>query len=134
MRIHAYDQCPPVVDARWGMCGRVCEMMSVATVVVLHGNGERRLWALTTVESCFFFFQAEDGIRYLTVTGVQTCALPISGQLLSVGVGGEVLDIVPADPTPTAPPLRAAQKLQATLPGRLQHVWQAVRIDRKSVV
>src|SRR2546430_6364972 len=28
--------------------------------------------------SVFFFFQAEDGIRDLTVTGVQTCALPIS--------------------------------------------------------
>src|SRR2546427_4308046 len=28
--------------------------------------------------SLFFFFQAEDGIRDLTVTGVQTCALPIS--------------------------------------------------------
>src|SRR6266478_488049 len=27
----------------------------------------------------FFFFQAEDGIRDLTVTGVQTCALPICG-------------------------------------------------------
>src|SRR2546430_12026445 len=27
---------------------------------------------------CVFFFQAEDGIRDLTVTGVQTCALPIS--------------------------------------------------------
>src|SRR3712207_9488390 len=26
----------------------------------------------------FFFFQAEDGIRYIGVTGVQTCALPIS--------------------------------------------------------
>src|SRR5580693_9974006 len=26
-----------------------------------------------------FFFQAEDGIRDGTVTGVQTCALPISG-------------------------------------------------------
>src|SRR5207244_5422616 len=29
--------------------------------------------------SCFFFFQAEDGIRDDLVTGVQTCALPISG-------------------------------------------------------
>src|SRR2546430_8987067 len=29
----------------------------------------------------FFFFQAEDGIRDLTVTGVQTCALPISVEL-----------------------------------------------------
>src|SRR5207245_8048935 len=28
--------------------------------------------------SLHFFFQAEDGIRYATVTGVQTCALPIS--------------------------------------------------------
>src|SRR2546430_5255942 len=26
---------------------------------------------------CVFFFQAEDGIRDFTVTGVQTCALPI---------------------------------------------------------
>src|SRR2546430_11912626 len=32
----------------------------------------------------FFFFQAEDGIRDLTVTGVQTCALPI---LVPAGVG-----------------------------------------------
>src|SRR5688572_31467181 len=30
----------------------------------------------------FFFFQAEDGIRDLTVTGVQTCALPILGVAL----------------------------------------------------
>src|SRR2546422_4539082 len=28
----------------------------------------------------FFFFQAEDGIRDVAVTGVQTCALPISRQ------------------------------------------------------
>src|SRR5260370_6611501 len=28
----------------------------------------------------FFFFQAEDGIRDSSVTGVQTCALPISNQ------------------------------------------------------
>src|SRR6266481_9083824 len=27
----------------------------------------------------FFFFQGEDGLRNGTVTGVQTCALPISG-------------------------------------------------------
>src|SRR5256884_240934 len=27
---------------------------------------------------CLFFFQAEDGIRDVAVTGVQTCALPIS--------------------------------------------------------
>src|SRR3712207_7753326 len=31
----------------------------------------------------FFFFQAEDGIRDIGVTGVQTCALPISLLCLS---------------------------------------------------
>src|SRR2546427_7984833 len=31
-----------------------------------------------------FFFQAEDGIRDLTVTGVQTCALPISSHVRSL--------------------------------------------------
>src|SRR2546430_8724770 len=30
-------------------------------------------------DKVFIFFQAEDGIRDLTVTGVQTCALPICG-------------------------------------------------------
>src|SRR5437879_13374355 len=29
----------------------------------------------------YFFFQAEDGIRYTSVTGVQTCALPISAKV-----------------------------------------------------
>src|SRR5260370_22673911 len=36
----------------------------------------------------FFFFQAEDGIRDSSVTGVQTCALPISAAL-SVEMQGE---------------------------------------------
>src|SRR2546429_8557356 len=36
---------------------------------------------------CFFFFQAEDGIRDVAVTGVQTCALPICG---ASGAGGDV--------------------------------------------
>src|SRR5260221_1937578 len=32
-----------------------------------------------------FFFQAEDGIRYHCVTGVQTCALPIFSAVLKSG-------------------------------------------------
>src|SRR5260370_42272586 len=40
--------------------------------------------------SFFFFFQAEDGIRDSSVTGVQTCALPISFR--SCVVHGVVLD------------------------------------------
>src|SRR6266850_1422527 len=35
---------------------------------------------LSTPAMSFFFFQAEDGIRDYKVTGVQTCALPISVQ------------------------------------------------------
>src|SRR5689334_24382876 len=35
------------------------------------------MWWGTCVWMYFFFFQAEDGIRDGTVTGVQTCALPI---------------------------------------------------------
>src|SRR2546429_4205274 len=37
-----------------------------------------RDYACVRAESFFFFFQAEDGIRDVAVTGVQTCALPIS--------------------------------------------------------
>src|SRR2546430_8560731 len=37
--------------------------------------GGERCYSICVI---FFFFQAEDGIRDLTVTGVQTCALPIS--------------------------------------------------------
>src|SRR3712207_7355007 len=39
------------------------------------------VWLLLLSDTCLsvfvFFFQAEDGIRYIGVTGVQTCALPI---------------------------------------------------------
>src|SRR2546430_6430366 len=38
---------------------------------------ERLISEMTLKVLGFFFFQAEDGIRDLTVTGVQTCALPI---------------------------------------------------------
>src|SRR2546430_14737290 len=49
-------------------------------------------------ETCFFFFQAEDGIRDLTVTGVQTCALPLASAEL-----GEALDVeFPGPPSPPA--------------------------------
>src|SRR2546427_12507683 len=42
----------------------------------------------------FFFFQAEDGIRDLTVTGVQTCALPIwtcAITLIAFALGGSII-------------------------------------------
>src|SRR6266853_4699069 len=45
----------------------------------------------------YFFFQAEDGIRDLTVTGVQTCALPISA---TIRVNG---DLVALETAPLKP-------------------------------
>src|SRR5690349_13678792 len=51
------------------------------------------------VSSHSFFFQAEDGIRYLYVTGVQTCALPIllylSLVVLSACLSCSILDPIP---------------------------------------
>src|SRR5215217_8924446 len=35
------------------------------------------VWVYLRAHGLFFFFQAEDGIRDIGVTGVQTCALPI---------------------------------------------------------
>src|SRR2546427_13226832 len=42
----------------------------------------------------FFFFQAEDGIRDLTVTGVQTCALPISAGTMRPAVRVTAFDVL----------------------------------------
>src|SRR5256885_10638651 len=53
---------------------------------------------------CFFFFQAEDGIRDYKVTGVQTCALPI-------------LD--PVDPSAT---LKLDAELLASFPEGYRHL------------
>src|SRR5687768_17646177 len=36
------------------------------------------------VSPSLFFFQAEDGIRDVAVTGVQTCALPISRPIIGL--------------------------------------------------
>src|SRR5437764_13133663 len=41
----------------------------------------------TLVLFLFFFFQAEDGIRDTSVTGVQTCALPISSAAATIATG-----------------------------------------------
>src|SRR6266513_4927092 len=51
--------------------------MALASVVCFE-------YVLAYVLVFFFFFQAEDGIRDRNVTGVQTCALPIS----LAGLGG----------------------------------------------
>src|SRR2546428_10045954 len=61
------------------------------------------------VRSMFFFFQAEDGIRDLIVTGVQTCALPIwpkragviglgAGTLAAYGQPGDIFRFYEINP------------------------------------
>src|ERR687883_882800 len=45
-----------------------------------------------------FFFQAEDGIRDIGVTGVQTCALPISSTVAELGQLGLATVLVGDDP------------------------------------
>src|SRR2546430_13492271 len=60
------------------------------------------LFLQSTVCSCsFFFFQAEDGIRDLTVTGVQTCALPILRNLRAAGIIRPEAALVHPTHTPT---------------------------------
>src|SRR5216684_9394232 len=45
----------------------------------------------------FFFFQAEDGIRDVAVTGVQTCALPISGVEIAGALSDLTYNLLPDD-------------------------------------
>src|SRR5438874_6753771 len=61
-------------------------------------NHSRRVLNVRWIPSVdvFFFFQAEDGIRDLYVTGVQTCALPIYRRTCSSGSG---TPITPVDST-----------------------------------
>src|SRR3712207_1174457 len=71
-----------------------------------------------------FFFQAEDGIRDIGVTGVQTCALPISGldvgaepqRLLTGTVEAELADV----------PLARPMHYTSGTTGRRKGVWSGV--------
>src|SRR2546430_10099130 len=63
--------------------------------------------------SWFFFFQAEDGIRDLTVTGVQTCALPIcprSNFATQEGRFGQYPNVMPKHPQINAKRLKMPGK------------------------
>src|SRR2546422_1616235 len=63
--------------------------------------------------SIFFFLQAEDGIRDVAVTGVQTCALPISGCERPKGIAPP-----PCEPLPASVVLLVAEGT---------HLWPAER-------
>src|SRR2546429_5775797 len=61
----------------------------------------------------FFFFQAEDGIRDVAVTGVQTCALPIYLTVLPKGstFASVVLSDDPEKLSPLWNPMRMAREV-----------------------
>src|SRR6266498_5593975 len=63
-----------------------------------------------------FFFQAEDGIRGADVTGVQTCALPISlDALYRESNVGEILDALDRELIGLAPVKRRLREIAALL-------------------
>src|SRR2546430_4090198 len=72
----------------------------------------------------FFFFQAEDGIRDLTVTGVQTCALPISTEARP-RIGGRIFTL--HDPRSPLPLELGAEFIHGEAPETLS-VAQAARL------
>src|SRR6266516_43133 len=95
----------------------------------------------------FFFFQAEDGIRDRTVTGVQTCALPIFvqsyvtegaellagaiqdpvfGPLVAFGPGGVFAELIGSTRLALAPltDVDAAELVASGKAGRLVAGWR----------
>src|SRR5438034_4334333 len=78
-----------------------------------------------------FFFQAEDGIRDHCVTGVQTCALPISPLLVVCATPLPLSEIVAGE----LPALLATETLPLTLPAAVGAnttfkvaVWPGARV------
>src|SRR5690606_41096130 len=87
----------------------------------------------------FVFFQAEDGIRVFHVTGVQTCALPISPRTLSSNAA-RYASRSSSSTVALAPVVVATLTTTSTRPSSRTVVSTSARhcsrsdIDRKSVV
>src|SRR5437870_7406191 len=86
-----------------------------------------------------FFFQAEDGIRDGHVTGVQTCALPISKEPREAGDAAAAV----AEAVAKKPSRAKKEKLEDEAPAEIKPaativkprpVVPAPEVDRKSVV
>src|SRR2546430_4935057 len=98
-------------------------------------RGARMLCEVCSI-GWFFFFQAEDGIRDLTVTGVQTCALPIwssfSFSLISTSLAAFSASAAAAF---SASAFAAAAALEAASSAILaSEAARSALADRKSVV
>src|SRR5260370_26109156 len=82
----------------------------------------------------FFFFQAEDGIRDSSVTGVQTCALPIYGaHVRGLGLQGRLHTWKGAEatlkPKPTNMSAVATYARTGTLPERSTWLIASMLVD-----
>src|SRR3989440_4851139 len=103
------------------------------SIQLLVASLRRLFYVLPCLHCLFFFFQAEDGIRDLIVTGVQTCALPIYVERLEPQLETRALDAADA---------RHAEVLQqreievgeARTAERIPRFVADLSEDRKSVV
>src|SRR2546430_7613754 len=99
---------------------------------MISGDAEKTFKGAGLVLRCIFvfFFQAEDGIRDLTVTGVQTCALPIFGLV----VAERLLAREPTAPVGVLTPARAALVSGANLArwAAALQLGTVVRLGRRS--
>src|SRR3712207_5866990 len=88
---------------------------------------------------CFFFFQAEDGIRDIGVTGVQTCALPICILVLVLAGGkGNRLELLTETRAKPAVPFAGVYRLIDFPLSNCQHskiadVWVSEQYQPQSV-
>src|SRR2546430_2608041 len=85
----AYDVYP--LDGRHD--GGYYTVKDCVTIDVLPRTPGNNVYVGFMVWSNFIFFQAEDGIRDLTVTGVQTCALPILAEYLSTLLKAQLAEV-----------------------------------------
>src|SRR5690606_39412339 len=88
-----------------------------------------------------FFFQAEDGIRDFHVTGVQTCALPISSRRGRAELDALMQLQIELDPTASIWNRNATEQYKArrvvrvecTLPNSFRHVTWLTRSEERRV-
>src|SRR5437762_5865658 len=83
-----------------------------------------RLWVSWQSVGGIFFFQAEDGIRDTSVTGVQTCALPI----LDLYHGRGAFEVILADEDVEEDPDRWCSYTECG-----QELWQIARSEERRV-
>src|SRR3712207_9456291 len=86
----------------------------------------------------FFFFQAEDGIRDIGVTGVQTCALPIfSGSMETMRVSRcSPSSTIPSASAPPESPVPAPRGTKGTFASRSEErrVGKSVDLGGRRII